>query len=228
MADGDWAECANNISGSNVLRGVTDAASIPNGGGSFTYGMHSVAAVSGAVGLYVDLVNYNPTASNKGGRISFAMRKGSGSSSLDYNPMAFMCLQSADVTANGYLLGFTSDENPAHLVLCKGAFDDGIQTTTSDILRQSTGSYSSGTWYHFQLDVITQPSGDVKLQVKENDLGSNSVSSPSFAAIGGMAEYTDGVLYSPYTEGFIGFGAYIGGVSGRICYFDHVVAGRQT
>jgi hypothetical protein len=166
-----------------------------------------------------------------GGRVSGAMRKGSGSGSLDYCPMLFLCLQGNAVSNVGYLLGFTSDENPAHLVLMKGAPQDGIITTSDYILRQSTGTYSAGDWYHFQLDAIVEPSGDVLLKIYEAPIG--DVTSPAWAAIPGMADYPDDVLghnsgLAPYTSGRAGWAGYFGGVSGRSAFWDHVVIGEQV
>ena len=230
MADTDWTMLTNSLSDAQVRRGVTDGWTVPNGGGSFVFGMRSVQAVTGAVGLYDSNTDFNPMSA--GGRVSGAIRKFSGGGSQSYNPMLFVGLQGGGVTNMGYLLGFTSDENPAHLILMKGDPASGIITTSDYILRQSTGTYAAGTWYHFQLDMIVQPSGDVYLQVKENDLGSYTVGSPTWAAIAGMTEYRDDALghesgLAPYIDGRGGYATYFGGVSSRAAGFDHMVVGRQ-
>lgn len=232
MADSDWAVLSSGLSDAQVRRGATEAITPPNGGGTFTYGLRSVQAVSGGVGFACDLTSFDPMAA--GGRVSMALRKGSGSGALAYNPMIYVCLQGSSVADVGYLLGFAANENPAHLILMKGAPSSGILTTSDYILRQSTGTYATGTWYHFQLDAIVQPSGDVRLRVFENaDLASNDVTSPVWTAIAGMTDFIDDVLghnsgSPPYVSGYGGWAGYIGGNSGRSMFFDHVVVGRQV
>ena len=226
MADSDWTTLTNGLSDAQVRRGVTEAIDVPNGGGTFVYGMRSVQAVTGAVGLYTTISNFDPMAA--GGRIAMAIQK-NGTSGI--NPMLFVCLQGNTVGDVGYLLGFASDENPAHLILMKGAPSAGIQSTSSFILRRSVGTYASATFYHFQLDVIVQPSGDVRIKVFENDLA-NPVGSPSFVAVPGMADYIDDVLghtsgSAPYLDGRAGFASYYAGESGRAAFFDHTPIGRQ-
>jgi hypothetical protein len=231
MADSDWSVLSSSLSDSQVRRGATAAITPPNGGGTFTYGQKSVQAVNGAVGLHCALTNFDPTAA--GGRISGAIKKASGSGAMPYCPTLFACLQGSAVSNVGYLLGFTSDENPAHLVLMKGAPSSGILTTSDYVLRQSTGTYSAGTWYHFQLDVIVEPSGDVLLKIYENDLNAHAVTSPSWASIAGMSDYVDDVLghnsgLAPYTSGRWGWAGYFGGESGRSAFFDHIALARQV
>ena len=227
MADSDWTMLGNGLSDAQVRRGTTEAITPPNGGGTFVYGMRSVQAVTGAVGLYTVITNFDPMAA--GGRISMAFQK-NGSSGI--NPRIYVCLQGNTVGNVGYLLGFASDENPAHLILMKGAPSAGIQSTSNFILRRSTGTYASGeTFYHFQLDAIVQPSGDVRIKVFENDL-SNPVGSPSFVAVPGMADYIDDALghtsgSAPYLDGRAGFASYYAGESGRAAFFDHTPIGRQ-
>lgn len=231
MADSDWTVLSSGLSDSQVRRGATEAITPPNGGGTFTYGMKSVAAAAGAVGLACNLTNFNPMAA--GGRVSGALRRGSGTGVHGYNPMLFVCLQGSAVSNVGYLLGFASDENPAHLILMKGALNAGIQTDSDYILRQSTGTYAAETWYHFQLDAIVQPSGDVRVRVFENtDLATNDVATPVWTAVGGMTDFIDDVLghnsgSAPYTSGYSGWAGYFGGESGRSVFFDHMVEGRQ-
>lgn len=232
MADSDWAVLSSGLSDAQVRRGATEAVTPPNGGGTFTYGMRSVQAVTGGVGLICDITNFNPMSS--GGRVSMAIQRGSPGASQSYNPMIFVCLQGTAISDVGYLLGFTSDENPAHLVLMKGAPSAGIQSTSDYILRQSTGTYSAQEFYHFQLDAIVQPSGDVRLRVFENtDIAINPVTSPAWTAIGGMTDFVDDVLgYNsgsvPYVSGYGGWATYFGGVSGRTAFFDHIPVGRET
>lgn len=227
MADSDWTMLNNGLSDAQVRRGVTEAITPPNGGGTFVYGMRSVQAVTGAVGLYTVITNFNPMAA--GGRISMAFQK-NGTSGI--NPMIFVCLQGIAVGDVGYLLGFASDENPAHLILMKGAPNAGIRSDSDYILRRSTGTYASGsTFYHFQLDAIVQPSGDVRLKVFENDLA-NPVGTPSWAAVAGMSDYIDDVLghqsgLAPYVDGRSGFATYYAGESSRSAFFDHTPIGRQ-
>jgi hypothetical protein len=232
MAGNDWTALTSGLSDSQVRRGATDGITPPNGGGTFTYGMRSVAAVTGAVGLKVNLTDFDPLAA--GGRVSVAMQKASGSGALNYNPMIYIGLQGSAVSNVGYLLGFAADENPAHLILMKGAPSAGIKTTSDYILRTSNNTYASGTFYHFLLDMIVQPSGDVLLIVKENtDLATNPVTAPDWTAISGMTDFKDDVLghnsgSAPYVTGRCGIAGYIGGDSGRAMFFDHFVCGKQV
>jgi hypothetical protein len=193
--------------------------------------MKSVQAVAGAHGMACDLTSFNPMAA--GNRVSMAFEKASGSGAYAYNPMIFTCLQGSSVADTGYLLGFTSDENPAHLVLMKGALNAGIKSDSDYILRKSTGTYAPLQWYHFQLDAIVQPSGDVRVKVFENtNMAVNDVTSPVWTAVAGMTDFIDDVLghnsgSPPYVSGYGGWAGYFGGESGRSAFFDHVVVGRQ-
>lgn len=230
MAEIDWTVLSGGLSSSQVRRGVTQAITPPNGGGSFTYGMRSVEAVAGAVGLYCVITNFDPMAA--GGRVSMALQRASSVGAVTYSPMVFVCLQGTAVTNEGYLLGFTSNEDPAHLVLMKGAPSNGIKTSSTFILRQSANTYQAGEWYHFQLDAIVQPVGDVLLKISESDLDSYTVSAPTWAAITGMGDYTDDALghnsgSAPYVSGRVGYAAFFDGESGRSAFFDHSVDGRQ-
>jgi len=230
MAEIDWTVLSGGLSGSQVRRGATQAIDPPSGGDAFTYVMRSAEAVSGAVGFYCVITGFDPMTA--GGRISMALQRAAGAGALNYCPMVFLCLQGSAVTNEGYLLGFTSDEDPAHLVLMKGTPAAGIKTTSSYILRQSTNTYEVGEWYHFQLDVIVQPSGDVLLKVRENDLDTYTVTSPTWAAISGMTDFLDdlaghGSGTAPYVSGRGGYAGYFGGESGRPAFFDHAVVGRQ-
>ena len=78
------------------------------------------------------------------------------------------------------------------------------------------------------------PHGEVVLDVFENDLSVNAVTSPSWAAIDGMAQYIDdslGILSgsTPYLTGFYAvFGHYTSNLAGSVSLFDHLEVFRQT
>ena len=139
--------------------------------------------------------------------------------------MIFANLQGASVSDSGYILGLTEEE-PSRIILAKGALTDGLDPAGAGMLRLSSSSISKGTWVHLRLDVVEQPSGDVLLKVFQNDLSAHAVTSPSWAAISGMADITDDALaYEtgtvPLTTGRMGIAARMGTESGRYVYFDH-------
>jgi hypothetical protein len=145
---------------------------------------------------------------------------------LIYSPFLFLNLQGANVTDLGYFLGLTEEE-PARIMLAKGALTGGLDPSGSNLLRLSAGSFAKGTWVHLRLDAIEQPSGDVLLKVFQNaDLATNPVTSPVWTAVSGMADFTDDALgYNtgtvPLLTGRMGFAARMGTESGRYVYFDH-------
>ena len=119
-------------------------------------------------------------------------------------------------------------------VLRKGAPQGGLDPTATDVLRTSDEAFNSNTlWHHLKLDVIVNPQGDVVLNIYKNDLNSNPVTAPVWAAIPGMDAFVDdgnGILTGtlPLISGFRGFyGHYNGGGVGKVSMHDHVEVYRQ-
>lgn len=240
MAEADHTECLNVLNSSSVARGVTAGETPPNGGGSFVYGMASKVNTEGAVALYTNLTNFAPSA--KGANITMAMKKGGGGGNSNHAPFIFACLQSTDVNAQAYMLGLSKDD-PSYIVLRKGTLITGIPDSavgTNGVLARSTASKAVDEWVHLRLEVVVNTSGDVVLNVYENDLSVNAVTSPSWAAITGMSGFSGGSAATatiddalgvnsgslPFTSGRHGFGAYFSDIS-RACYFDHLTLARQ-
>ena len=231
MASTDFTACTGNLA-AGVVQGVTDSApsGVPNGGGTFCYGIGRTAAgADGAVAHFYNAAGWTPTA--KAGRIMGAMDKeGKGTdtgNNLVYAPFIFLNCQGSNITDNAYYLGLTEEE-PARIMLAKGPLNGGLDPSDTDILLSvSSTSFVKGTWVHLRLDAIEQPSGDVLLKVFQNaDLATNAVTSPVWTAVAGMADFTDDALgyntgTAPLTTGRMGFGMRMGTETGRYCYFDH-------
>lgn len=229
MASTDFTNLTGNLS-AGVVKGVTDSppSGVPNGGGTFCYGIGRTASgADGVVGMFYNAAGWIPTA--KGGKVMGAMiKEGKGTDSgnnLIYSPFLFCNLQGANVTDLAYMLGLTEEE-PARIALAKGTLTQGLDPTGSHILALSSGNVAKQEWAHLRLDVIEQPSGDVLLKVFQNDLTANAVTSPSWAAVAGISDYTDDALaYKtgtvPLLTGRMGIAARMGTESGRYVYFDH-------
>lgn len=229
MAQSDWNAMGNELAAAMVARGVSQGFTPPNGGGSFVYGWKTLQATTGVAGLTAGDSNFAPTA--KGVRISAAIQR---NGNMGGTVMLCAGLDANDVGGDGYLLGFTHDEEPSHLVLQKGSPSNGLlETPTSNVeLCKSSQTFAAGTWAHLQFDLIIQPHGDVHLQLKSSDLGSHTVGSPSWEAIDGMPEYIDDALgvqsgSVPFNGGgYVGF-AYYSESIGRYALIDHVKVARQ-
>jgi hypothetical protein len=233
MAQADLTELTNSVAIASIDRGVTTGTDKPNGGGSFVYGFNSLTVVEGSVGLFANQVNFAPMA--KGGTVSAAIKRAASGGTTGWAPFIFIGLQGPDVSDLGYLLGL-QDTDPTHVVLRKGTVDNGLAEGTPDptnngILRRSTNAKEIDTWYHLRLDMVVNGSGDVILKVFENDLTVNTVGSPVWQAIAGMADFTDDALgintgTAPYTSGRAGFGHRNEDVTRR-SLFDHLRVIRQ-
>ena len=229
MSQSDYNEFTVSLHGlesGDVAKGVSSAFTPPNGGGNFVHVFRSVNAQIGFAGWYYSALSaFNPITGNKGGSVRCAMRRYAAGS--EYAPMIGLIAGTDLNSAKAYLLGLT-DSDPYQIALRKGLVGGGLDPTDSDILRISDASYSANTrWFHLRLDVIVNPHGDVILNVFENDLDINAVTSPDWQPISGMDAYTDdsvGVFTGtlPLTSSFRGFfGHYNGGETGKISLFDH-------
>jgi hypothetical protein len=111
----------------------------------------------------------------------------------------------------------------------KGTPAAGLQLSSAVV--QSTGSYEVDDWQHFRLDVLRQPSDDVKLMVFENDLDTYDVDAPVWTAVAGMESTVDDNLginlgSQPYLGGYCGVGYYTKAV-GCYGFVDHQEIFRQ-
>ncbi len=237
MAEADWAAMGDGLDGNTVRRLVTGGLTPPNGGGVFTHGFRSLATTEGAVGYYLNLANFNPTAANKGGRVTGALARMISSGNVDFSCFFAAGIQGGgppSVLNNAYLLGLSNDD-PSRIVLRKGKISEGIPSGavgTSGILRKSDESVAPGTWAHLRLDWVVNGNGDVNLKMFKNNLGANAVTAPVWAAIAGMTDYLDDALGAasgsvPYTSGFFAFCVWSKALN-RVMAFDHVVIERQN
>jgi len=242
MAQADWTFCADSLGSGIVRRGATAGIPRPSGGGTGAYGFNSVDLASGAVALFANQVSFAPMSS--GGRISGAMKRLPSGGIQGFAPFLFMSLQGDSVNDSAYMLGL-GDDDPAHIILRKGTLVGGLpdlaaDPPTNDILMRSTDSFPEDTWVHLRMDVIEQGSGDVIVQVFQNDLDANDVTSPVWVQIAGMEG-----PQSPTIDGFVddalgintgslplvggrgGFGFEVSDVTRRAA-FDHLEVARQT
>lgn len=235
MSSTDWTDLTNSLSSVDVRRGVTGGATPPNGGGTFVYGMRSLAIVNGVVARKTNQVNFDPTPSNKGGSIRGALQRGVSGGPAGFQPFLFIGAQGNDAAADkAYMIGLT-DGDPFKIVLVKGALVNGIPDVApgaQGVLRRSTASFAIGTWLHLRLDMRVNLTGDVVLSVFRNDLNANAVTSPVWAAVAGLEQIIDDTLGAntgslPFTEGRMGYGARFADV-GRRVYFDHIESIRET
>ena len=242
MSSADWTVLTGALGVTYVKRGVTAGIAKPNGGGNFVYGFNSIELDEGVVALMNNQANFTPMA--KGGSVRAAIKRGAGSGVEGFAPFIFIGLQGTSVSDNAYILGL-GDDDPHHIVLRKGALSDGVPdsapapTASPRVLLRSSESFENDTWLHLRLDMIVEATGDVILQVYQNDLDTYTVSSPTWEVITGMegdqyptiTGFVDDSLgvntgVTPYTSGYAGFGHYNNNV-GRQSFFDHLVIGRQ-
>lgn len=241
MAQNDFTEAGLGLPSPSVLKSVSGAFTPPNGGGTFVYGMRSTVNTEGAVALYVDASNFTPIVG--GGQVTAALQKGGGGGNTNHAPFIFLSLQGTDVTGSAYMLGL-SEGDPASIVLRKGALVDGLTDDpvgTNGVLARSSATFSPGTWIHLLLQQVVNTSGDVVLNVSQNDLSVNAVTSPTWVAISGMSGATGGQANTafiddalaansgsaPFTGGRAGFGGQFSDVS-RLVLFDHFTLARQV
>ncbi len=232
MALADWSLLADAASSSSIKREPVTAAVVtpPNGGGTFTLAMHSLVNAAGVVGYYSALTNFAPTDS--GADVTGTVSK-AGSAGTLHSEFLFACLGGPNSTDNCYLLGL-SDSEPAHIILRKGQLAYGcpdVAPGTQGVLRRSAATFAKGKWVHLKLEVIVQPNGDALINVYQSDLGAHVVGSPSWAAIAGMAAFTDDAAQintgsAPLVAGRMGF-AMVSAEINRIGAFDEITTARQ-
>ncbi len=186
-----------------------------------------ISSGAGAVALYKssEAPDFAPMA--KGGRISMAFKR---NNTTGCTPFLIMSANGTSVASTAYLCGLAHDQNPARLVVVKGRPDQGLEFAQAIMV--SNGTYDVDAWNHFQLDVITQPTGDVKLIVWENaDLVTDPVDTPDFVKVPGMELFTDDAIRTatgtaPLVGGYGGYGFYTNAVGGE-GYADYFKLDRQ-
>lgn len=226
MAANNWSYLSGGLDANTVARGATAGVTPPTGGGTMTFVFNSLVDSDGAVGLYHNGGGFSPAAS--GARLSGAMKRLPSAGPTGFSPFLFVALQSSAVSGNAYLLGL-SDEDPHRIVLRKGSLANGIGASSgTGVLRASTDTFAAGTWLHLRLDALTNDNGDVVLKVYRN---TNTVASPVWVAIPGMADFIDDLAginsgSLPYTSGYMGFAFQVSDI-GRRAAFDYIEMFRQ-
>lgn len=234
MASSDFTALTDGVDAASFVRGVTQGITPPPGGGSYVYAFNSViAGTTGASGLKYTGLNFDPHTN--GGRISAAMKRLPSGGVTGFAPMIYLALQGSSVNNTAYMLGL-QDNDPSNIVLRKGTLvsglPDGAATPLSNgILRRSAATYDNDTWVHVRLDVEVTGTGDVVLNVYQNDLDTNDVDAPVWAAVAGMDEFVDDVAQintgsAPLTGGRSGIAFYAEDITRRVA-FDHITLARQ-
>ena len=239
MAEADWtAFTTNSLGDGDVAKGVTNALTPPahSGSNQFVNAFHSLQATIGWAGYYYNSSAFNPIAPNKGGSIRGAIRRYA--AGTQYAPMLAFISSTDPAAGSAYILGL-SDSEPYQIVLRKGLVGGGLDPTGADVLRVSDATWNSNSkWFHLRLDIIVNPQGDVVLNVKQNDLDTETVDDPDWIDIPGMESFTDdalGILTQfgtspnpPITSGFRGaFGHFNNGEAGKVSLFDQLEIFRQ-
>lgn len=239
MAQADW-NFLTNVAPTNVIaRGVVYTAvdiTPPNGGGDFVFGFNSISNTPGSVGLHLSAVAFNPTVS--GGSVRGAIRRGTtGATQSGMSVGLFIGLSGTDVDDTCYMLGL-SDDDPSNLILRKGLLSEGVianppgNPSMLGTLRRSVASYNQGEWVHVRLDMVVNGTGDVVLNVFQNNLDDNAVTSPVWEAVSGMDQYVDDALgintgTVPLVLGRTGF-CFESSASARRAFVDAFQATRQV
>lgn len=183
------------------------------------------------------LANFQPfTGSRKAGSLSWPMKRFS--SGIKFAPF-FALLNDTDLSvAQGYMVALTQEAS-YKIGLFKGSPLSGFSSSASHCLAKSSAAFDdvgdvAAAWKHLKLDVLVNPHGEAVLNVWENDLASNDVDSPSWAAIPGLSQFIDDSLghFSggvPVLDGFYGIkGMYTNGQSGDMVLFGRATVHRQT
>ena len=233
MASAEWTTLPNSIDNTSLRSGVTSGITPPNGGSSYVYGFNSRAAdFSGSRALKHIGTDFNPISA-EGGLITGALVRLPSGGTTGFAPFLYFSAQSNDIGSEGYMVGL-QDDDPSHIVLRKGLLSEGLPAGLVDqngVLRRSSAAIAADTWVHLRLTVLVQGTGDVLLSVEQNDLATNSVTTPVWTAIEGMADFTDDALgintgSLPFAGGYQGFGMFASDISRR-CGFDHLTVERQ-
>jgi len=242
MAQADWSALSDNAAATVLDNGVTSGTDKPAGGGTHVYGFRSLEATDSVVGYFTGQAGFVPTT--KGGSIRGAIKRGPSSGPTGFAPFFFIGLQGTSIGDVAYILGL-SDADPYHIVLRKGTLDTGVADGPVDpdgsdnVLMRSTEAFSDAEWLHLRMDMIVQGTGDVVLQIFQNDLDANDVAAPSWVVVPGMegpqAPSIDGFVDDslgintgsvPLTAGRMGYGMR-SQVVGATSFVDHLQCARQ-
>lgn len=244
MGSSNWTYLSDALDAAALDRGATSGIARPNGGGNFVFGFNSLVTTQGAAGKFTNQTGWAPTAALKGGSIRGAIQRGISAGDINFSPCFFLQCQGTSVNDYAYILGL-SDEEPAHIVLCKKSIVSGLPTSpvalSDGVLAVSTNTYAQGTWLHLRLDAVVNANGDVLLQAFQSDLSSYAVTSPTWTSIAGMTTaFVDDALgvnsqlagvaatqYQPFTSGRMGIAFFTKDISRR-GFFDHITCWRQT
>ena len=234
MAQSDFTLASDSLDASQVRRVASNGFTPPNGGGASVFVMHSVVNTPGAAALYYNGLGFNPTDTDKGMRITMALKKLPSGGNLGFAPMIFGLLDPNSVNDTAYILGIGNGE-PGHLVLRKGHIVDGVPDVApglQGVLARSTEAIANNVWAHLLLEITVNSGNDVVIKVMKNDLTLHSVSSPTWTAVSGMATFVDDAAginsgSLPLTSGRGGFAMY-SSESTRRCAFDHFTLTAQA
>jgi len=231
MSEANWTVLNDGLDIATVDRGVTAGLTPPPGGGTYVYAFNSLAAVSGAVGLFCNALNFAPMA--KGGSIRGCLKRGPSGGPTGFSPFFFLGGQGPSVNDLAYLIGL-SDNDPSRVVIKKGSIAQGIGSYDSvGVLRASTVSVALGEWVHLRFDMTVEDNGDVLLEAWRNDLDAHPLDeSPTWQLIAGVTDFIDDQLginsgSQPYTSGRAGYGVQVADVTRR-AWFDHIELRRQV
>lgn len=236
MAESDFSLFG--ASAAEIRRGVTAGFTPPNGGGNFVFGFNSQVSDAVACGLYYNAAIFSPMKNDAGnptgGSVRAAIKRGVSTTSTNYAAGIFLCLQGGSAPSEsdtGYILGL-ADNDPSEIVLAKVAPNAGLDPTAATALRVSSATYTWDTWLQLRLDAIVNPNGDTVLKCFQNDLDTNAVTAPVWAAITGMNDFVDDGLginsgSNPLAGGWAGFYFYSNQSESR-GFFDSFEVHRQS
>jgi hypothetical protein len=232
MAQNDLVEVTGNASTASILRGVSSSYPTAPGAGSNCFAFESQDNGTGVVALYFTMVGCNPTS--MGAQISAALQRGPSAGLISFAPFVFCALTNPNAEGVAYILGL-GDSDPSHIVLRKGDLASGLPDLapgTQGVLARSTATYPAETWYHLQLEVVLNSNGEVVICCYANDLTVNTVSSPVWLPIPGLASFIDDPLgvnsgSPPLTAGRMGIGFHSSDVA-RVGLIDYVVPLAQS
>jgi hypothetical protein len=229
MAETDWERLTVNALDELLCSaGKTTIGSPPEA--SNCMGYHLIQSGAGFAGHVLDLTNFNPIASGKGGSITICMKKYNPG---DHAPCIFFANGKDVASAEGYILGLSGEE-PSRLILKKGHLNSPLTENGEGTLRISDESWDPDTWLQVSLFVTVQTHGEIALRCRINDPIDVSPPIATPAAIDGMGDFVDdngAILTSsiPLSGSFyVGHGVYFGGSQGRVGLFDYTIVGRQT
>jgi hypothetical protein len=227
MAEVDWDRLTTNaLDDLHVSAGETSIGTPPNG--SSCVGYHAIQAGAGFAGHIVNLTNYSPIASGKGGVISSCLKKFNGG---DHSPLLFLANGKDVASSEGYIAGL-GGETPSRIILKKGHLSTPLTENGEGVIAVSDEAFDPDEWVQIALYVTVNTHGEIALSLRRAD-PPDVVYPVTVAAIPGITDFVDdngGILTGsqPYSGAFyIGHGVYFGGTQGRVALFDYTVVDKQ-